>query len=275
MKFPHSIERFTISNHSHYSFPPAGYVAIEETSDGAGDNFGLYWEIGKENNSPIVCSSRHEESLLVPEFKDFQSFVDWFDETDGLESPPMNLNDNDYFISLTNKAKVLTKNGKHEEAILRLERAVSLFGEYTETWYWLSENYYKTGQKEQGDKALVNSILSNYYFGVPSKKSVDKFNEMIPSDELKNNSLVKRKEGFISGGDYSTPFTIDYDLLLATVEGFKAMNDNRTAMIMKQNYGLLMSLENNEIVQKYGFNVRDWFENFNKELFSIYPDRAH
>jgi len=274
MKLPEEIDRFTISNQA-YFFPPVGYLPIEETSDGAGDNYGLYWEIGKEEKNPIVCSARHEENILVPEFKDFKTFVDWFDETAGQEGPCMNLNDYDYFISLTNKAKVLTKNGKNGEAILRLERAVSLFGEYTETWHWLSENYYITGQKEKGDKALVNSILSNYYFGLPSKKSIDKFIAMIPSDELKGNPLIKRKEGFISGGDYSKPFTIDYDLLLSTVEEFKAMNDNRTAMIMKQNYGLLMSSENDETAQKHGFNIFDWFENFKKELFSFYPDRAY
>jgi tetratricopeptide (TPR) repeat protein len=275
MKLPKEIEKFTVSSPDYDYFPPVGYLPIEETSDGAGDNYGLYWEIGKEEKYPIVCSARHEEKIIVPEFKDFQSFVDWFDETKGQAAPKMNLNDYDYFISLTNKAKVLTKSGKIEEAIFRLERAVSLFGEYTETWYRLSENYYITGQKEKGDKALVNAILSNYYFGLPSKKSIDKFNEMIPSDELKENPLIKRKEGFISGGGYSTPITINYDLLLSTVEEFKAMNDNRTAMIMKQNYGLLLASETDENAHKYGFNNFEWFDNFKKELFSLYPDRAY
>jgi tetratricopeptide (TPR) repeat protein len=150
MKFPHDIQRFTLKADSYGFFPLIGYLTLDETGDGGGDYYGLYWELGKENGEPIVCVARHEEFLLVPEFKDFESFTQWFDETGGQEGPTMHLNDNDFFISLTNKGKVLTKNGKHEEAIQKLERATSLFSEYSETWYWLAENYYKTGQMDKG-----------------------------------------------------------------------------------------------------------------------------
>ena len=272
MKFPHDIERFTLKNDS-YFFPPIGCLSIEETADGGGDYYGLYWEIGKENGDPIVCIARHEEFLLVPEFKDFASFTHWFDESSGQEGPTMNLNDNDFFISLTNKGKVLTKKGKHEEAIQKLERATSLFEEYFEPWYWLAENYYKTGQKDKADRALINSISSNFFFGVPSKKVFDRFEEMIPSNELKDNPIVKRRSDLFQGGDFSTPLSIDYNSFLEIIEELLAKKDYKTAMLMKQNYGLLMSFEPEETVQRHHFNFDVWYENFRSEMFSIYPER--
>lgn len=275
MKFPENIEKFTVNKNNYGIFPPIGYLSIDETSDGGGDDYGLYWEIGKEKGLPIVCSSRHEESLLVPEFRDFTSFVDWFEETDGQEGPTMNLNDNDFFISLTNKGKVLTKNGKNEEAIQKLERAVSLFGEYSETWYWLAENYYKTGQKDKADRALVNSIASNFVFGLPSKKNVDRFNEMTPSEELKNHPIVRRKANLIHGGDFATPFSLDYNLIPEIVDELKTRKDYRTALLMQQNYGLLMTSETEDIIEQHHFKIETWFESFKSEMLSIYPERKY
>jgi tetratricopeptide (TPR) repeat protein len=275
MKIPQDINGFTISNDTHGLFPPLGYLTIDKTSDGGGDDLGLYWEIGKENDLPIVCSLRHEESLLVAEFKDFKSFKDWFEETGGQESSAMNLNDNDFFISLTNKGKVLTKNGKSEEAIQKLEKAVSLFGEFSETWYWLAENYYKTGQKDKADKALLNSIMSNYFFGLPSQKCIDKFNEMTPSEELKEHPVIKRKTDLIQGGDFKTPFSMSYALVGEIVEELKEGKDYRTALLMQQNYGLLMASESEEVIGRHSFNIDTWYEGFRNEIFSIYPGRKY
>lgn len=274
MKFPHDIERFTLKDDSYGFFPPIGYLSLDETGDGGGDYYGLYWEIGKENGYPIVCIARHEEFLLVPEFKDFESFTQWLDETGGQEGPTMNLNDNDFFISLTNKGKVLTKNGKHEEAIQKLARATSLFGEYSETWYWLAENYYKTGQKDKADRALVNSISSNFFFGLPTKKAVDKFNEITPSEELKDHPIVKRRTNLVQGGYFSTPFSMNHNILLEIIEELKTLRDYRTAMLMKQNLGLLISSATDD-TKRQRLNVEGWFDDFKSELFSLYPERKY
>ena len=164
MKLPANLDKTLSSNH-YGLFPPPGYISMEETEDGGGDNYGLYWEIGKETSYPIVCASYHEQWLLAAEFKDYESFNDWFTETQGQEAPGVSLDDDEFFISLTIKGKLLTKKGKHIEAVQKLESAVSLFGEYSEAWHWLSENYYATGQKEKGDRAIINSIASNFFCG--------------------------------------------------------------------------------------------------------------
>lgn len=276
MKFPNDIERFTITKNNYGIFPPIGYLSIEETDDGAGDHFGLYWEIGKEDNTPIVCAAIHEESLLVPAFKDFTAFIDWFEEeTGGQEGPTMNLNDNEFFLSLTNKGKILTKNGKHDDAIQKLERAVFLFSEYSEAWYWLADNYYKTGQKDKADGAILNSISSNYFFGLPSKKTIDRFIEMDPTDKLNKHPIVKRRTELIRGGDFATPFSMDYDIVLEIVGELRSINDYKTAMLMQQNYGLLMTSETDDTIRRHDFDSLRWFESFREELFSIYPARKY
>jgi tetratricopeptide (TPR) repeat protein len=273
MKFPKNIERFTLQYDANEYFSPIGYIAIEETSDGGGDYYGLYWEVGKEENSPTICASRHEDRLLVPEFKDFESFVEWFDETSGQEAPVMNLNDNDFFISLTNKGKVLTRNGRNEEAIQKLERAVSLFSEYSETWYWLAENYYQTGKKDQGDRAILNSIASNFFFGPPPRKAIERFNQMTPSDDLKDHPIVKRRERLIGDGNFTKAVSVNLGALLETIDELKKQKDYRSAILMQQNYGLLMASESEEVMTLHGFDRSTWFESFRTEVFSLYPNR--
>lgn len=103
----------------------------------------------------------------------------------------------------------MTKNGKNEEAIQKLEKSVSLFGEYSETWYWLAENYYKLGQKSKADSALVNALISNYSFGFSSKKAIDRFNEMEPSMDMKNHPIVKYRTDLITSGNFATPVSIN------------------------------------------------------------------
>jgi len=274
MKFPEGIGRFTISKDKH-EFLPSGYLAIEETNDGGGDNCGLYWEIGREENLPMVCLWQHEGSLLIPEFRDFTSFLEWFEKGDGSAGPTMNLNDDDFFIPLMNKGKVLTKNGRMEEAIEKLERSVSLFGEYSESWYLLSENYYKTGQKEKGDSALINSISSNFFFGLPAKKAIDRFNELQTSGTFQNHPMVKKGTNWIKGSDFATPISVDYDLMLEIIQDLLDSGDFRTGMLMSQNYGMLMSRETEDITRRYNFEPSKWFEQFSVKLFSIYPERIY
>jgi tetratricopeptide (TPR) repeat protein len=275
MKYPDNINKVKLSDNADYGNFPLGFIPIEDTSDGGGDYYGLYWEIGKENSEPIICASRHEESLLVPEFANFKSFIEWYEETDGQETPRLDINDTFFFLSLTNKGKVLTKNGKTDEAIEKLEKSVNLFGEYSDSWHWLGENYYTDGQKEKGDIAFVNSIASNYFFGLPTKKSIERFIEMEPSPNLKSNPLVKRRKDLIQAEDFTNPLSINFDNLLDAIQEFESIKDFRTALILKQNFGLLMSFQTNEIASKYNFVFSKWTDNFKKELISIYPERKY
>src|SRR3569623_2125838 len=79
MKLPDNIYKITIEKPTGIAvFPPNGFIDFEEGDDGGGDNYGLYWAIGKENEEPIVCHKNHEESLLIPQFPNLDSFLKWY-----------------------------------------------------------------------------------------------------------------------------------------------------------------------------------------------------
>lgn len=274
MKLPENIDNVTISQSHDYSiFPPIGFIEIEEANDGAGDNYGLYWELGKESEEPVIFSKRHEEYLLIPEFLNLDSFLNWYEETQGQESPVLNLKDTSFFINLYNRAKVLTKTGKIEEAIIALEKSTELFGEYSDSWALLAENYYKVNELEKADSAALISIISNYVFGFPSKKAIEHFYKIDTSGKLKNNPLVKRRDGLLSGGDFTNPFRVNYDKLLEAISEFRELKDYKSALILEQNYGYLMCLEKNDIKAKYNFNDDEWSEYFKNEILYFYPER--
>lgn len=274
MKLPAGVEKITLINRdASWIFPPIGFWEIEEANDGAGDNYGLYWELGKENDAPIICHKRHEEWSLVPEFPDLKAFLAWYEETNGQEGPWVNLNDTAFFLSLFNKARVLTKMEKTEEAIQRLEHSVAMFGEYSDSWTLLAANYYAINELDKAEHASLNAILTNYVFGVPSKKGIEQFNRINSNGKLKGNPLVKRKEGLLSGGDYTDPFSINYAKLSEAIAEFRSLSDFRSATLLEQNYGYMMNFEPHEIQAQYNFNKKEWLDTFKVQLLKYYPDR--
>ncbi|WP_426667725.1 hypothetical protein ACPPVU_17010 [Mucilaginibacter sp. McL0603] len=274
MKLPDNIDKITIEKPNDFSvFPPIGFIEIREGNDGAGDNYGLYWAVGKEGEEPIVCHKLHEESLLVPEFPNLDSFLEWYYIEQEQPIPFINLSDKRFFLNLYNKSRVLTKNGKTEDAIQALEESIELFAEYTDSWTLLAYNYYTQNEIEKAEYASLNSIISNYAFGLPSKKAIDQFNRIDSSGKYKNHPLVKRKDGLLSGSSYFAPFTLDYDRILEVIEEFKELRDHKSALILEQNYAYLMKSEKSEIKKKYNFNGNIWSNNFRKEILIFYPDR--
>jgi len=273
MTLPENVNKVTRTNSKCRIFPPVGFLEFEEANDGAGDNYGLYWEFGKENSEPIICSKRHEEFLLIPEFSNLDSFLGWFEETGGQKCPSLDLKDTSFYINLFLRSKVSSKNGKIVEAIKALEKSIELFAEYSDSWTLLAENYYKTNDIEKGDLASVNSIITNYAFGLPSKKCIEQFNKIDSSGKLKNNPLLKRQDSLLQGGDYLNPFVINYDQLIEAINEFKELKDYRSALILEQNYGYLMHLEQSDVKIKYNFEDEKWSAYFSNEIYQRFPDR--
>lgn len=274
MKLPNNIDKITLLEIDDFMiFPPLGFREIEEAVNNAGDSYGLYWELEKENEEPIICNKRHEEFLLVPEFVNLNSFLIWYEETDGQKSPRIDLKEKTFFLNLYSKSRVLTKEGKTAEAIEILEKSIQLFGEYCDSWTLLSENYYKINKLDKAETAALNSIITNYIFGLPSKKCIEQFNKINPNGILKNNPLVKRKDSLLIGGDFANPFTISYEKLIEAIEEFSAIGDLKSATLLEQNYGYLMSLEKEAIKLKYSFNEMEWSINFKKKILRNFPNR--
>ena len=79
----------------------------------------------------------------------------------------------------------------------------------------------------------------------------------------------------IQAGDVAKPLSINFDNLLDAIKEFESISEFRTALILKQNFGLLMSFQTDEIFSKYNFVLAEWTDNFKKELISIYPERKY
>jgi hypothetical protein len=50
----------------HGIYPPVGYLRWGVLEVGNGDTYGYYWPVGEEDNYPIVCTTEHDDALLVP-----------------------------------------------------------------------------------------------------------------------------------------------------------------------------------------------------------------
>ncbi len=275
MKLPKEIYQVTLKEDRYWTgiFPPLGYIEFEEGNDGGGDYYGLYWQWGKEQQEPIVCQLRHEEALLVPAYPDLNAFLasdqqlgkQFFDEK-GLDNKT-------FFLMPFQKAKVLARNGQVSQAIERLQISVELFAEYSDSWTLLSEQLRKQGNILQAQQAALQAIKSNWAFGLPSQKAIAQFEVIDENGPLSGDPLVKRKAGLLTGGTYNNPFKVDVEQLLACIEAYKDVNDVLSAMLLEQNYGYWMYLQDEQTKIKFGFETEKWRQAFVKRCFAVLPNR--
>ena len=47
-------------------YPPPGYLRWRVLEVGNGDTYGYYWPVGNENQDPIVCTTEHDASRVIP-----------------------------------------------------------------------------------------------------------------------------------------------------------------------------------------------------------------
>jgi tetratricopeptide (TPR) repeat protein len=274
MKKPTDIDKVKIIESTNSSIiPPIGFLEIEQGNGGYGDCYGLYWELGKEEQEPIVCEYEHEEFQLSPQFPKLSKFIEWYQETDGQEANTINLNDRDFFMNLYLKSKVLARKNETEEAIERLEQSVKLFGEFSDSWALLGEQYYKVDNRSKAIESLFNAITSNWMFGLPSKKVI----EMYSSIEMDNNSdtspLFKYRKELLSSGDLSKPKVVNYPILKDVAYEFEQQGNYRAALLLSQNYAYLLSLEKDEIQVENKFNQNEWLNSFKDKLKIHFPKR--
>jgi len=274
MKFPTEINDVRLVNsREYYIIPPFGFVEIEGGNGGYGDFYGLYWELGKESTEPIVCEFNHEEALLTPVFPSLSEFIKWYNETEGQEAPRVNLNDKSFFMNLFLKAKISAKNGRTEEAIQRLEDSVSLFGEYSDSWTLLAEQYYIVGNVTQAEESALKAILSNWMFGLPSKKALEQFYKIDENGHLRDKPLVKLRKGLFKAGDFTKPFVVNYPILREAVQAIEDLGDHKSALLLSQNYSYLLHMESKNLQDENGFNEHAWIEEFKRKLDKYFPER--
>ena len=79
MTLPEKIKEVSIYSEIEIGgYPPNGFLQFTEASLGNGDNFGFYWEFGKEDKEPVICEMIHDEGIIVPRFSNLNKFLDWY-----------------------------------------------------------------------------------------------------------------------------------------------------------------------------------------------------
>ena len=270
MKLPERIKEVTISKYqSKGPFPPLGFVNIEEGNDGAGNNYGLYWEIGKEDNFPIICWFDHDEGKLEPSFPNLSSFIRWSKMEDKTE---FEFNeDEELFFPYHNRAKLLNKRKNHEEAINYLEHSLQMFREYTPSWYLLNLQYLKTEKIEKLTKYFPEIMKSNWIFGEPEIKEVKFMNEAIAYLKSSNDPIIKKFEKLRFENSWRTGLKLNFNVLKEIISEYHEQNDYLAALKLKQNYGYAMFYQNEDTKAKYNFNFEEWqleFEEYSRKYLN-------
>lgn len=267
MKTPKVINEITISQFQYKGpLPPLGFVSIDEGNDGAGNNYGMYWEIGKEDQFPIICWFDHDEGKLEPVFPSLASFIRWYKLND---KNTFELNeDEELFFPYYNKARLLNKRKNHEEAIKYLEYSISLFGEHTRSWYLLNLQYLKTNNKAKLHEFFPCILNSNWAFGAPEIKEIKFMNETISMFENSTDPIIKLYKKLNFTNDWKNGLKLEFPVLKEIIAEYHNQGNHLSVLKLKQNYGYAMFYQNHETIKKNNFDFEEWqieFEEYSQK----------
>lgn len=261
MKITEEIKRLTISkNQSRGPAPPLGFVEVDEGNDGAGNNYGLYWEIGKEDKAPVVCWFDHDEYKLEVSFSNLSSFVRWV-EIENKDDFKLG-EEEEIFYPYYNRARLLDRRKKHEEAIKYLEHSVGMFGEYVPSWYLLSLQYLKTENIDQLNRCFPEILKANWAFGEPEEKSVEFMNEAVSHLNNSDDPIVKYYKKLKFENNWKTGLKFDFTVFKKIISEYHEQNDYLSVLKLKQNYGYAMLMQNKETIAKNSFVLEAWQNEF-------------
>lgn len=257
MKTPPCITEVTISPYqSKGPLPPLGFVEMEEGNDGAGNNYGLYWQMGKEDYYPMVCWFDHDAGQLEPRFPTLSSFIRWnnLDDKDTFEFE----GEEDLFFPYYNKARLLNKRKKHEEAIEYLEYALHLFGEYTRSWYLVNLQFLKTNDIHRLTKYFPKILTSTWAFGAPEHKEVNFMKDSIALLEPSTDPIINLYNQLHLENNWKSGLQLNFDVLKEIIAEYHHQKDFLSALKLKQNLGYTMFYQNSQIIKEHNFDNNTW-----------------
>ena len=115
MKLPKAFASVSMYDNAYERpYPPLGFCPFAEHELGNGDQFGLYWPIGREDRDPIVAETHHDEWSVKPRFSSLDRFLeaaansgDDDDDEDSLIGTPSIDEDPQSTTNLASKAEAL------------------------------------------------------------------------------------------------------------------------------------------------------------------------
>ncbi|AXT52941.1 hypothetical protein D1818_19735 [Aquimarina sp. BL5] len=264
MRLPKNINEVSANSEIEVGvYPPNGFLQFEEASLGNGDYFGFYWEFGKENQEPIICEMIHDEGIINPRFSNLDKFLEWYKLND-FDWGEEEIDDENFVLNLLSKGNEQLKQNNPEKAIEFYKDSTNSFGELSENWFKLASQYKRIGNELEFQKSIINSIISNWAIEFPSQNALRMIKTLNPVEELKNHPLIINREkiDFNFGGKKENN---DYLIISEIISGLTDIGDINRALLMEQNYALMMYWETSSFQERYNFNLNDWKKRFEQK----------
>jgi len=262
MKLPENSDQVTIiPGVGEGVYPAQGFLMFEEAALGNGDYYGLYWEVGKEEQEPIVCETMHEEEgIIEPRFSSLDKFLKWYEIND-YDWGEIEIEDDDFVWNCLEVGDRYVQQNKPEEAIVYYKKATNSVSEMSTPWYKLAAQQLRMKQDLEAQQSLMNAILSNWTLGFPSENAIRLFRQMQFENEFKIHPLIKHKEGLTFKFGRKNE---DYVILREIIQELKEAQNIRDWFLMEQNYAYRMARETSSFRRKNNFNLAQWQGTFSQ-----------
>ncbi|SIQ05696.1 hypothetical protein [Maribacter ulvicola] len=264
MRLPKNIHKVSVHSEMEVGvYPPNGFLRFSEASLGNGDYFGFYWEFGKEDQEPIICEMVHDEGIIVPRFSNLNKFLEWYTLND-YDWGEEEIDDEHFVLNLLHRGNEQLKQNNPEKAIEFYKHSTNSFGELSENWFKLASQYKRIGNELEFQKSIINSILSNWAIDFPAQNALRMIKNMTPIEAYKNHPLIKnlKQIEFSFGGQKENK---DYLIIREVIAGLHDIGDTNSALLLEQNYALMMYWETSSFQERYHFNIEEWRKGFAKQ----------
>ena len=202
--------------------------------------------------------------MIEPRFSCLDKFLEWYELNDEEYGDEEVEDENFCLYHLMNGNQAL-KVQNIDLAIESFQLSINSFPELSEPWYKLGTQYYRKGQKDKGNIAIINSILSNWAIDYPSDNAIRTLKNLKESESISNNPIFKRKD-LLSFEFGVKKVNNDYQHLREAIDEFMEIGDIVTALKLEQNYGYMMLAETSSFQERYNFNAENWKNKFEQAV---------
>jgi hypothetical protein len=274
-------------------YPPVGYLHWTVLEVGNGDTYGYYWPVGQEDQDPIVCTTEHDTSRLVPLASTLTGCLRLIRATDPEIAGDVWEVARAFGISLTDTrpnnvatpAQALaTLDSQSPQLLLMVARlalrtgdlagcehaatlALSLLPEYREAAFVLSQLHRRQQRLTQAAQALLVGISSPLCFGggydlrVKCLKTLQGMqDDLVTGDDVLWRE--RRRLTFRTGVKQNDDFHIYED----AIEESLATGSGTRAIWLRMLIGELMAMETVSFQQRYDWTPPKHREDLRRDL---------
>ncbi len=261
MRQPANLHRASLldCNYEH-PYPPLGFRPFRECDLGNGDEYGLYWPIGREGEEPIVAETQHDGHAMDPAFSCLDRFLQRADAngTGRWVGQPAHDEDPDSPAVRVERARQAAREQAPERAATELRAALLRLPEYGAASALLCNQYRRLQQTSAAIEAALQSLISPPCFGGADAKVLHwlaRQDECPPS--LADDPIweARTRLRFRFGG---TKTNDDYPILLGAIKDYIARGQGMRACTLMQCYAELMWFETVSFRERYGFHAPEF-----------------